>query len=221
MVYKPYPASQRQNTSVWCQTKHKTVEFGDPEAGRASQDLRELQTNTNMDNHRVFKRVVPPHNISFKLKRLEFCECPKIKNIFSALLLHNFPNLEELQVLYYENVEEIIVEVERSDRGGHREDDGNTITLPNLKKLCLGDLPRLNSIYKGIMVCESLQQIGIWWCPMLRRLPISLHMNEDGEQASAPPALRSISGSAEWWESLKWDNPLTKTTLQPFFPRII
>ncbi|KAF5932176.1 hypothetical protein HYC85_028347 [Camellia sinensis] len=56
MVYKPHPASQRQNTSVWCQTKHKTVEFGDPEAGRASQDLREPQTNTNMDNHRVFKR---------------------------------------------------------------------------------------------------------------------------------------------------------------------
>ncbi|THG08008.1 hypothetical protein TEA_029376 [Camellia sinensis var. sinensis] len=175
-----------------------------------------------LPNFRVlFDRVVPPHNISFKLKRLEFCECPKIKNIFSALLLHNFPNLEELQVLYCENVEEIIVEVERSDRGGHREDDGNTITLPNLKKLCLEDLPRLNSIYKGIMVCESLQQIGIWWCPMLRRLPISLHMNEDGEQASAPPAFRSISGSTEWWESLKWDNPLTKTTLQPFFPRII
>ncbi|KAF5951873.1 hypothetical protein HYC85_009817 [Camellia sinensis] len=83
--------------------------------------------------------------------------------------------------------------------------------------LHLEELPRLKSIYKGIMVCESLQEIRVYKCPMLRRFPISLHMSEDGEQASAPPALRIISGEEEWWESLEWDNPLTKTTLQPFF----
>ncbi|CAL5331656.1 unnamed protein product [Camellia sinensis] len=174
---------------------------------------------SNLPNFRIlFDRVVPPHNISFNLKRLEFCECPKMENIFSALLLHNFPNLEELEVMRCENVEEITVEVEMSDRWGHREDDGNTITLPNLKILHLESLPRLKSIYKGVMACESLQQIHIWDCPMLRRLPISLHMNEDGKQASAPPVLQSIFGEEEWWESLEWDNPLTKTTLQPFFP---
>ncbi|GMP38689.1 hypothetical protein CsSME_00009842 [Camellia sinensis var. sinensis] len=171
-----------------------------------------------LPNFRVlFDRVVPSHNISFNLKRLIFCTCPKMENIFSALLVHNFPNLEELEVMSCDNVEEIIVEVETSDPGGHREDDGNTITLPNLKRLYLQDLRRLKSIYKGIMVCESLQQIEIWGCPMLRRLPISLHMNDDGGQASAPPALRIIYGEREWWESLEWDNPLTKTTLQPLF----
>ncbi|KAL7236198.1 hypothetical protein ACSBR1_019454 [Camellia fascicularis] len=173
---------------------------------------------SNLPNFRVlFDRVVPPHNISFNLKRLKFFRCPRIKNIFPALLLQNFPNLEFLEVSFCKNVEEIIVEVETSDRGGHREDDGNTITLPNLKVLFLYKLPRLNSIYKGIMVCESARRIHIYHCPMLRRLPISLHMNEDGEQASAPPALQSICGEEEWWESLEWDNPLTKTTLQPFY----
>ncbi|CAL5435881.1 unnamed protein product [Camellia sinensis] len=172
----------------------------------------------NLPNFRaLFDRVVPPHNISFNLKRLELWQCPKMENIFSALLLHNFPNLEELQVQSCKNVEEIIVEVETSDRWGHREDDGDTITLPNLKILCLHDLRRLESIYKGIMVCESLLQILISNCPMLRRLPISLHMNEDGEQATTPTALQIISGEKEWWESLEWDNPLTKTTLQPFY----
>ncbi|KAF5951158.1 hypothetical protein HYC85_009102 [Camellia sinensis] len=131
--------------------------------------------------------------------------------------LMNFPNLEILEVSFCKNVEEIIVEVETSDRGGHREDDGNTITLPNLKVLFLYKLPRLKSIYKGIMVCQSAQRIHIHHCPMLKRLPISLHMNEDGEQASAPPALQSFCGEEEWWESLEWDNPLTKTTLQPFY----
>ncbi|CAL5329461.1 unnamed protein product [Camellia sinensis] len=171
-----------------------------------------------LPNFRVlFDRVVPPHYISFNLKTLAFWYCPKIVNIFSALLLHNFPNLEALDVFHCENVEEIIVEVETSDRGGHREDDGNTITLPNLKYLRLINLPKLKSINKGIMVCESLKIIAIGGCPMLRRLPISLHMNEDGEQASAPPALESITGEEEWWEFLEWDNPLTKTILQPLF----
>ncbi|CAL5356977.1 unnamed protein product [Camellia sinensis] len=178
--------------------------------------IEELEFS-NLPNFRVlFDRVVPPHNISFNLKRLVLCQCPKMENIFSALLLHNFPNLEELEVQDCKNVEEIIVEVETSDRGGHREDDGDTITLPNLKILDLLNLPRLESIYKGIMVCESLQHISISNCPMLRRLPISLHKNEDGEQATAPPALRFIFVEEEWWESLEWDNPLTKTTLQPF-----
>ncbi|KAI8027110.1 Disease resistance protein SUMM2 [Camellia lanceoleosa] len=88
----------------------------------------------NLPNFRVlFDRVVPPHNISFNLKILKLWECPKMESIFPALLLQNFPNLEELRVYECENVEEIIVEVETSDRGGHREDDGNTITLPNLE----------------------------------------------------------------------------------------
>ncbi|KAL7236187.1 hypothetical protein ACSBR1_019450 [Camellia fascicularis] len=179
--------------------------------------IEELQF-LELPNFRVlFDRVVPPPNISFNLKILEFFQCPKIENIFSALLLQNFPNLEELDVCDCENVEEIMVQVETSDRGGHREDDGNTITLPNLKELYLENLPRLKSIYKGIMVCESLQEIQIWGCPMIRRLPISLLMNEDGEPASAAPALQYIDGEKEWWESLEWDNPLTKTTLQPFF----
>ncbi|KAI7991473.1 Disease resistance protein SUMM2 [Camellia lanceoleosa] len=179
--------------------------------------IKELSFS-NLPNFRVlFDRVVPPHNISFNLKILVLCQCPKMENIFSALLLHNFPNLEKLQVQSCKNVEEIIVEVETSDRGGHREDDGDTITLPNLKVLFLHSLPRLESIYKGKMVCESLQAILVFNCPMLRRLPISLHMNEDGEQATAPPALPYIGGAKKWWESLEWDNPHTKTTLQPFY----
>lgn len=67
------------------------------------------------------------------------------------------------------------------------------------------------------MVCESLRHVYVSKCPMVRRLPLSLHM--DSEQASAPPALRSIGGEEEWWESLEWDDPHAKTT-QPLFFRI-
>ncbi|KAI8028542.1 putative disease resistance protein [Camellia lanceoleosa] len=127
--------------------------------------------------------VVPPHNISFNLKKLYFYRCSSVKNIFPAML-QKFPNLEELTVPDCENVEDIIVEVEMRYQG-HHQDDSNTITLRNLKSLRLGKLPILKNIYKGIMVCESLQDILVHSCPMLRRLPLSFHMNSG--HASAPP----------------------------------
>jgi len=47
MANKPFPAPQRQNTSVWCKTKHKIVESRDPEAGRVAEtsgNSRQTQT---------------------------------------------------------------------------------------------------------------------------------------------------------------------------------
>ncbi|XP_028115372.1 putative disease resistance protein At4g10780 [Camellia sinensis] len=175
----------------------------------------------DLPNFRVlFDGVIPLHNIfSFNLKKLYFIRCSSIKNIFPAKLLRNFPNLEKLTVSECKNLEEIIVEVEMSEQGGHRQNDGirNIFTLRNFKYLTLTNLPRLKSIYKGQMVCESLQYIHVRNCPMLRRLPISLHMNGDGEQAFAPLVLKHIYGEQEWWESLQWENLHTKPTLQSFF----
>ncbi|GMP24241.1 hypothetical protein CsSME_00001575 [Camellia sinensis var. sinensis] len=37
MAHKPFPTPPRQNTSVWCKTKHKTVESRDPEARRVAE----------------------------------------------------------------------------------------------------------------------------------------------------------------------------------------
>ncbi|THF99186.1 hypothetical protein TEA_010637 [Camellia sinensis var. sinensis] len=160
-----------------------------------------------------FDGVVPPYSLSFNLKKLYFCRCSSIRNIFPALL-QNFPNLEQLEVSYCKHVEDIIVEVEMSDQGHHQE-DSNTITLRNFQRLQLSSLPRLKSIYKGKMVCGSLQDIVVDKCHTLRRLPLSLDM--DNGQASAPPALQHIWGDNEWWESLDWDDSYSKSILQPLF----
>ena len=37
MPHKAFPAPPRQNTSVWCKTRHKTVESRDPEARRVAE----------------------------------------------------------------------------------------------------------------------------------------------------------------------------------------
>ncbi|KAH7832855.1 hypothetical protein Vadar_000659 [Vaccinium darrowii] len=163
----------------------------------------------NLPSFRVlFDGIAPPRNISFNLKRLGLVGCDSVKNIFPAQLLQNFPNLEVLRVCRCKNVEDII-------EGEEEKSDSNTATLPRLRELHLFSLPRLKSIYSGILVCESVELIRVWDCPMIRRLPLSLHMNND--QATAPPALNYIIGEEEWWESLGWDDPLTKTILQPFF----
>ncbi|KAH7836198.1 hypothetical protein Vadar_033617 [Vaccinium darrowii] len=158
----------------------------------------------------LFDGTAPLRNISFNLKRLSFQRCEIMKNIFPAQLLQNFPNLEVLTVDGCEKVEDIIV-------GEEEMSDSNTIALPRLRKLSLLALPRLKTIYTGIMVCESVELIRVWGCPMVRRLPLSLHVNND--QAKAPPALKCIKGGWKWWDSLEWDDPLSKTILQPFFQR--
>ncbi|KAF7126336.1 hypothetical protein RHSIM_Rhsim11G0146700 [Rhododendron simsii] len=143
--------------------------------------------------------------------------CEELRTIFHVQLLQNFPNLETLTVSGCENVEDIIVEIaEVSDRGNHQ-DYSNSISLPKLKNLALEYLPRLKSIYNGVMVCPSIEEVGVYKCPMVRRMPLSLHT--DGEQTTRRPGLRPIyipTAEEEWWESLEWDDPLTKTILQSF-----
>ncbi|KAE9447061.1 hypothetical protein C3L33_21063, partial [Rhododendron williamsianum] len=163
----------------------------------------------------LFDGIAPPHNIYLNLKQLSLIKCDTLKNIFPVQLLENFPNLERLVVRDSRNVEDIIVEEEEMNDWGHHRDDSNKISLPKLKFLNLGFLSRLKSIYNGMMVCPSIEVVDIVKCPMLRRLPLSLHM--DSDQATTPPALKNIIARKEWWESLEWDDPLTKTKFQPYF----
>jgi disease resistance protein RPS2 len=160
----------------------------------------------------LFDGIAPPLRIYFNLKELYISQCETLENILPVQFLQNFPNLTSLNVEKCENVEDIIVEIaEMSDRGNHQ-DDIKLISLPKLKSLQLWDLPRLKSIYNGDMVCPSLEEVDVHGCPMVRRLPLSLHM--DSEQATAPPSLKYIRGKEEWWESLEWDDAFTKTVLQ-------
>jgi disease resistance protein RPS2 len=98
--------------------------------------------------------------------------------------------------------------------------DTTKITLPRLKILSLQFLPELKSICSSskVISCDSLEEIFIWACPKLKRLPLSLPLL-DG-QLSPPPSLKRIEAEEEWWESLEWDCQDTKNVLQPFFRKI-
>ncbi|CAL5402942.1 unnamed protein product [Camellia sinensis] len=91
------------------------------------------------------------------------------------------------------------------------------LILPKLKKLELDSLSKLESICEGIMVCDSIEEINIIKCPKLKRLPLLLPIDNNG-QPSAPVTLKeiNIARDIDWWESLEWDSPDTKDVLQPF-----
>ncbi|GLT47448.1 hypothetical protein SLA2020_211460 [Shorea laevis] len=164
---------------------------------------------------RVEGEGTPPHVFS-NLKNLCIMDCSGIRKLLPLELLQALQNLEEIEVLYCHQIEEIIAS---SDSDGSSSDKF-TFTFPKLRELCLRDLPQLKSICsaKGVMVCNSIEKIEMLGCPELKRIPMQLPQLDNG-QPSPPPRLREIwigASSKEWWESVEWDHPNTKNLLQPF-----
>ncbi|KAK4857410.1 hypothetical protein QYF36_000230 [Acer negundo] len=172
------------------------------------------------------------------LQKINIESCQKLKKILSSsskLQLGVLKNLEEIEVESCREMEEIIaiddvdeeIEVQNCDEveeiiAIHDVDCKKElmISLPKLRKLTLFKMPKLKSIINvcgsnGVMICDSLQEIFIWRCPQLKRLPIYLPVDEKGEP-SPPPALNKIRVQREWWEALEWDNPKAQTLLLPF-----
>ncbi|KAL2472577.1 putative disease resistance protein [Forsythia ovata] len=134
-----------------------------------------------------------------------------MKKLIPWSLLQTLPNLQMLGVTYCKEIEEII---------GDGDDDGSPalncsadVTMPKLKILKLEYLPELKSICKGIMICDSIENIEIKQCRKLKKVPPL-----DG-QPPPPPSLKEIKVAQiekEWWESLEWEHPNANNFLQPF-----
>ncbi|KAL2531047.1 putative disease resistance protein [Forsythia ovata] len=146
-----------------------------------------------------------------QLTDLRITQCHKMKKLIPWSLLQTLPNLRKLVVTSCKEIEEII---------GDEDDDGSPvinssaeITMPRLKILSLVYLPKLKSICKGMMICDSIENITIISCTNLKKVPPL-----DG-QPSPPPSLKEIIVDAkekEWWESLEWEHPNANNFLQPF-----
>ncbi|GKV02985.1 hypothetical protein SLEP1_g15355 [Rubroshorea leprosula] len=158
-------------------------------------------------------------SIFSNLKHLVIYKCPRIKKLFTSELLKVLQNLKGIYVKGCAEMEEIIeVEEEKETLMTDGENETITFILPKLTRLLLKGSPKLNSICtaRGVMVCDSLEIIGIFKCPKLKRIPLYLPLLPNGEVCS-PPSLRKIcTKSEEWWESLVWDNPSSRDILLPF-----
>ncbi|XP_031118797.1 probable disease resistance protein At4g27220 isoform X2 [Ipomoea triloba] len=161
--------------------------------------------------------VILPDNCTFSsLKHLEIFGCDSIKKLLPYALLQNLKNLEKLDVRYCSQLEVVIGGV-----GGDGEEEGSSNTpiyLPKLKQLLLACLPELKSICNGReMICPSIEEINIWRCTNVKRMPSFLPINETTEQPYISSSFRKIKlfeDEKEWWESLELHNPNAKHILQ-------
>ncbi|GKV36320.1 hypothetical protein SLEP1_g44465 [Rubroshorea leprosula] len=155
-----------------------------------------------------------PHIFS-NLKVFEMEECSRMKRLFSLELLQGLPNLEYIRVRNCQQMEEIIGWEGEEENHTADATTTTTFTLPKLTDLRLENLPELKRICptRGVMVCDSLQQLIISECPKLRRIPLVGNV-----RPSLPAALNNILiRPKELWESLEWDDPNAKNVLrQPF-----
>ncbi|XP_034680443.1 probable disease resistance protein At4g27220 [Vitis riparia] len=153
------------------------------------------------------------------LKHLEVKRCGNLKHLFThELVNHHLQNLQTIYVNSCKQMEDIIVATEIEEEGEEIDEMNNLLLyFPNLKRLTLLDLPELKSIWKGTMTHDSLQELEVWNCPKLRRLPLSVHITDgDGERRASTSPLKKIMGEVNWWESLAWDtHPHAQFVFQP------
>ncbi|XP_022734562.1 probable disease resistance protein At1g61300 isoform X2 [Durio zibethinus] len=169
----------------------------------------------------LFSWFIPmPHNNFSSLSRIDIHGCENIKKLFSSnWVLHNLQNLNTLGVGLCWDMEEIIASESEVEGAGNGV--AIKLTFPRLKKLELWDLPKLKSICgaNGVMVCDSIELIEISDCPELKRIPLHLPLQDDG-QPSPPSSLRRIQANTKWWESVEWDHPHAKSLLEPYFHKL-
>ncbi|KAL6328815.1 hypothetical protein AAG906_003832 [Vitis piasezkii] len=125
------------------------------------------------------------------LKVLALYSCPQLTTILTIRVLKNVYNLEELLVEDCPEINSILThEVAAEDlpllMG----------CLPNLKKISLHYMPKLVTIFGGILIAPSLEWLSLYDCPNLK----SLSHEEVGSNN-----LKVIIGEADWWSTLRWE----------------
>ncbi|KAL5566231.1 hypothetical protein UlMin_029395 [Ulmus minor] len=179
--------------------------------------LRDLHNLNDLMEGGTSITSTPSNCIFHSLKEFRVYRCHNMKRLFEHWLLPHLQNLECLLVLDCEQMEEIIGEASNEDEDQEATRIIVLNNLPNLKHLTLERLPELkNFCSTSIVRSDSLEEITVWGCPTLRRMPLLC------EEPNPLPSLQTIVAQEEWWKSLQWDPPQTKDLYHPLcqFERI-
>nr|KJB61842.1 hypothetical protein B456_009G385600 [Gossypium raimondii] len=144
--------------------------------------------------------TVAPSACFSHLKEIRIFKCSSMKTLLPHWLLPNLQNLEEISVLFCDEVVEILgVATSKVEEKGS--DALIKIHLPKLRALELNELPNLKSICSksGVMVCDSLRFMKVDGdCDKLKRIPPFVPLVGNGQPfAYAPPSL-TIRSETEW-----------------------
>nr|GMD04244.1 disease resistance protein At4g27190-like [Ipomoea batatas] len=132
-----------------------------------------------------------------KLRSIGVYDCNQLENLFTMDgTLHKLAKLKSISIRRCKKLSEVFK---------------NTSTnnfVPMLKSLTLDRLPALEEICKADESWNSLEQLIVKKCSMLRKLPLSVQSAEN---------IQSIRGEQNWWNQLQWDNENLKMKLNPLF----
>ncbi|XP_021646775.2 probable disease resistance protein At5g63020 [Hevea brasiliensis] len=116
------------------------------------------------------------------------------------------PNLTNLSVFVNKHIEEII-SVKKFDDVEVLDENSNPFL--KLQVLSLNKLPVLKSIYPKALSFPFLEQIEVYKCPQLKKLPLN--------SSSAKGCKVVIEAEEKWWKDVEWEDDSTKTTFLPCF----
>ncbi|THF97219.1 hypothetical protein TEA_022546 [Camellia sinensis var. sinensis] len=137
------------------------------------------------------------------LKVLALHTCPNLTTIFTPDLLGNLRILEELIVEDCCKIKSLVSQESSDLKNGY--------LLQLLKRISLLDLPELVSISDVLSISPMLESLIVYNCPKLE----TLYANE-----SPSNKYLKIKGDKEWWESLKWSESESSSSIQPTYEEL-
>ncbi|XVF74778.1 hypothetical protein PTKIN_Ptkin13bG0139000 [Pterospermum kingtungense] len=147
--------------------------------------------------------VIATQHCFQSLRGVLICRCSKLIDTTWLILA---PNLMHLCVYHCNNMEEIINERKVSQVVEQVE---TSSLFAKLEYLQLVNLPELKSIYGETLPLPCLQDIYVYGCPELKRLPLNSNSAKDKKI--------SIHGDEGWWKELQWDDESTQNQFLPCF----
>ncbi|PIA28762.1 hypothetical protein AQUCO_06700049v1 [Aquilegia coerulea] len=164
----------------------------------------------------TFFKGIPIPPSFFCLKELRIYGCHNLKNVLSSSrLLQLLQNLEEIWVIRCDELEELIGEEEEEEENRRNVETPIAVQFSKIKKLVFRNLPKLKSIWRGVMICDSLKEVWVLPnCSELKKLP---QFKGEDQSIQPPASLKEIQGTRKWWDSLEWDPAYPQNILQPFF----
>ncbi|OVA10976.1 Disease resistance protein [Macleaya cordata] len=167
--------------------------------------LERLQIE-EIPNLRIVWDELLPHHLfcSINLHYVEIVDCHALKD-FTWLIYAK--GLKELVLRSLNGLEEIISDGCALPPMLYEKYSSNSFSRLTTLDLIL--LPNLKSICKHTLAFPYLERIQGLQCPQLKKLPFDTN--------SAKNTIREIRGETEWWESLEWEDEITKSTFVPYF----
>ncbi|XP_009779924.1 disease resistance protein At4g27190 [Nicotiana tabacum] len=169
-------------------------------------ELLEIEGLSRLQN---ICKGIPPAGTLSTLKVLNVTACDNLTTLLPLELVQQLNNLEEIELRSCLMLEEIVTEAESEEV---IQENDNEVVLPSLQKLRLVSIPRLRSICRGPMICDSLTTIEVIDCPELEIIPFFLEIRQQ-----LADSLKQIKGSRRWWWTLERNHPIATSLLAPLF----